>query len=115
MTNEPVIRDDYFTPAEGCPDGGVTYADASIPAEAHPTVQWSHPLGEVVTALVVVAAIGVGALSGWTALETIWAMSAAGAVSSTLGLFAVFVRLRMLADRTPGDGVASKTAGLAGP
>jgi len=70
---------------------------------------------EVVTALVVVAAIGVGALSGWTALETIWAMSAAGAVSSTLGLFAVFVRLRMLADRTPGDGVASKTAGLAGP
>ena len=52
VTSEPVIRDDYFTPAEGCPDGGGTYADASIPADAHPTVQWSHPLGEVVTALV---------------------------------------------------------------
>jgi SAM-dependent methyltransferase len=51
-TREPIIRDDYFSPAEGFPDGGVTYADASIPAAATPTVQWNHPLGEVVTALV---------------------------------------------------------------
>jgi SAM-dependent methyltransferase len=51
-TREPVMRDDYFSPAEGFPDGGVTYADGSIPAAATPTVQWNHPLGEVVTALV---------------------------------------------------------------
>jgi SAM-dependent methyltransferase len=52
QTREPVKRDDYFSPTEGFPDGGVTYADASIPAAATPTVQWNHPLGEVVTALV---------------------------------------------------------------
>ena len=52
QTREPVIRDDYFSPAGGFPDGGVTYADASTPAAATPTVQWNHPLGEVVTALV---------------------------------------------------------------
>jgi SAM-dependent methyltransferase len=52
-STEIVIRDDYFTPAEGYRDaGGVTYADASTPAAATPTVQWNHPLGEVVTALV---------------------------------------------------------------
>jgi SAM-dependent methyltransferase len=46
------IRYDYFTPPEGYADaGGVTYADESIPPAATPTVQWNHPLGEVVTAL----------------------------------------------------------------
>jgi SAM-dependent methyltransferase len=46
------IRDSYFTQPEGCSTfGGVTYIDDSIPAAATPTVQWSHPLGEVVTAL----------------------------------------------------------------
>jgi SAM-dependent methyltransferase len=44
------IRDDYFTPAEGYRGGGVTYADAALSSAA--TVQWNHPLGEVVTALV---------------------------------------------------------------
>jgi SAM-dependent methyltransferase len=44
------IRDGYFTPPEGFSEaGGVTYADAS--AASAPTVQWNHPLGEVVTAL----------------------------------------------------------------
>ena len=52
VTSEPIILDSYFSPAEGFPDGGVTYADASIPAAATPTVLWNHPLGEVVTALV---------------------------------------------------------------
>jgi SAM-dependent methyltransferase len=51
--NDILIRDGYFTPPEGFREaGGVTYADASIPAAATPTVQWNHPLGEVVTALV---------------------------------------------------------------
>jgi SAM-dependent methyltransferase len=46
------ILDDYFTPAGGYREaGGVTYADNSIPSAATPTVQWNHPLGEVVTAL----------------------------------------------------------------
>lgn len=46
------IRDSYFTPPEGYRDaGGVWYADTSIPSAATPTIQWSHPLGEVVTAL----------------------------------------------------------------
>jgi SAM-dependent methyltransferase len=50
--NEIAICDDYFTPPEGYTGaGGVTYADTSIPADATPTVQWNHPLGEVVTAL----------------------------------------------------------------
>ncbi|MGA7199900.1 hypothetical protein [Roseiarcus sp.] len=31
--------------------GGVTYADATAPAQPTPTIQWNHPLGEVVTAL----------------------------------------------------------------
>ena len=44
------IRDGYFTPAQGYREpGGVVYADAS--SAAAPTVQWNHPLGEVVTAL----------------------------------------------------------------
>jgi hypothetical protein len=30
----------------------VSYADTSIPAAVTPTIQWNHPLGEVVTALV---------------------------------------------------------------
>src|SRR5271170_3009693 len=48
----PEIRDAYFTPAEGCQEGGgVTYADATAPAQPTPTIQWNHPLGEVVTAL----------------------------------------------------------------
>jgi SAM-dependent methyltransferase len=51
-TREPVILDSYFSPAEGFADGGVTYADASIPAAATPTVQWNHTLGAVVTSLV---------------------------------------------------------------
>jgi SAM-dependent methyltransferase len=46
------IIDSYFTPPEGYREaGGVSYADASIPAAATPTVQWNHPLGEVVTAV----------------------------------------------------------------
>lgn len=46
------IRDSYFTPPEGYQDaGGVSYADTSIPSADTPTVQWNHPLGEVVTAL----------------------------------------------------------------
>ena len=44
------IRDGYFTPPDGYREaGGVTYADAS--AASAVTVQWNHPLGEVVTAL----------------------------------------------------------------
>ena len=44
------IRDGYFTPAEGHREiGGVTYADASSSGAS--TVEWNHPLGEVVTAL----------------------------------------------------------------
>ena len=51
--NEIAIRDDYFTPPEGyTAAGAVTYADTSLPAAATPTIQWNHPLGEVVTALV---------------------------------------------------------------
>jgi SAM-dependent methyltransferase len=47
------IIDDYFTPPEGYTDaGGVSYAETSIPSAATPTVQWNHPLGQVVTALV---------------------------------------------------------------
>nr|WP_294521935.1 hypothetical protein [uncultured Rhodopila sp.] len=47
------IRDDYFSPPEGYREGGgVSYADTTIPAAATPTVQWNHPLGEVVTILV---------------------------------------------------------------
>lgn len=43
---------DYFTPEDGFRDGGaVSYADAAAEDQAHPTVQWNHPLGEVVTAL----------------------------------------------------------------
>lgn len=49
--DRPGIRDDYFTPAEGFRDVGVTYADATPPEAPTPTVQWNHPLGEVVTAL----------------------------------------------------------------
>jgi SAM-dependent methyltransferase len=46
------IRDAYFTPAEGYTiAGGVMYADTSIPSDATPTVQWNHPIGEVVSAL----------------------------------------------------------------
>lgn len=44
------ICDDYFTPPEGYRGASLVYADASVPASA--TVQWNHPLGEVVTALV---------------------------------------------------------------
>jgi SAM-dependent methyltransferase len=51
-TDKPEILDAYFTPAEGFRLGGVTYADAMpSPAAAAATVQWNHPLGEVVTAL----------------------------------------------------------------
>lgn len=50
-SDRPEIRYDYFTPASGFRDGGVSYADVSLPAAATPTVQWNHPLGEVVTAL----------------------------------------------------------------
>jgi len=46
-----IIQDDYFTPAEGFREGGVAYADPTPPAAPTPTVQWNHPLGEVVTAL----------------------------------------------------------------
>ncbi len=50
-TDKPEILDAYFTPAEGVRLGGVTYADATVPAAETPIVQWNHPLGEVVTAL----------------------------------------------------------------
>jgi SAM-dependent methyltransferase len=46
----PYICDDYFTPADGYRGASLTYADASVPAST--TVQWNHPLGEVVTALI---------------------------------------------------------------
>ncbi len=49
--DRPEIRDAYFTPVEGYAVGGVTYADATAPAQPTPTIQWNHPLGEVVTAL----------------------------------------------------------------
>lgn len=46
------IRDSYFTLPSGYRDaGGVSYADTSIPPAVTPTIQWNHPLGEVVTAL----------------------------------------------------------------
>lgn len=51
-TDKPEIIDAYFTPPEGFRLGGVTYADANASAAETPTVQWNHPLGEVVTALV---------------------------------------------------------------
>lgn len=50
--DKPEILDSYFTPPEGLRLGGATYADASAPATPTPTIQWNHPLGEVVTALV---------------------------------------------------------------
>jgi O-antigen/teichoic acid export membrane protein len=65
---------------------------------------------EVVTAVVVVAMIGLGALNAWPALATIWAMSAAGAASSILGLFAVFLRLRKMANASAADVAACKKA-----
>lgn len=44
---------DYFTPPEGYREaGGVVYADATADQAADATVQWNHPLGEVITALV---------------------------------------------------------------
>jgi SAM-dependent methyltransferase len=47
------IAYDYFTPAEGLRTAeGVSYADPSAPTRANWNVQWNHPLGEVVTALV---------------------------------------------------------------
>ncbi len=49
--DRPEIRDAYFTPADGYRVGGVTYADATAPARPTPTIQWNHPLGEVVTEL----------------------------------------------------------------
>jgi SAM-dependent methyltransferase len=51
-TERPEILDSYFTPVEGFRLGGVTYADATAPGAEMPTVQWNHPIGEVVTALV---------------------------------------------------------------
>lgn len=51
-TTELEIRYSYFTPHEGHREAGaVDYADASTPASAESTVQWNHPIGEVVTAL----------------------------------------------------------------
>jgi len=35
----------------GLGGGGVTYADATAPTTETPTVEWNHPLGDVVTAL----------------------------------------------------------------
>lgn len=46
------IAYDYFTPPEGWSGDSVSYADAGSPTLAKATVQWNHPLGEVVTALV---------------------------------------------------------------
>jgi SAM-dependent methyltransferase len=43
------LHDDYFTPPDGYRAGSVAYADGS--ASSATTVQWNHPLGEVVTAL----------------------------------------------------------------
>jgi SAM-dependent methyltransferase len=50
-TDKPQIVDTYFTPTEGFRLAGVTYADATAPTAQTPTIQWNHPLGEVVTAL----------------------------------------------------------------
>ncbi|MEI9983913.1 MAG: class I SAM-dependent methyltransferase [Aliidongia sp.] len=74
----PQIFYDYFTPAAGYRAGGaVTYAaPASIESPAE-TVQWNHPLGEIVTAL---AATGLrieslreldrSVLQGWSGMES---------------------------------------------
>jgi SAM-dependent methyltransferase len=51
-TDTPDILDAYFTSVEGLRLGGVIYADARPPPTQTPTIQWNHPLGEVVTALV---------------------------------------------------------------
>lgn len=51
--DDVVAKYDYFTPAEGLPyTFGGSYADRSAVTTANDTVQWNHPLGEVVTALV---------------------------------------------------------------
>lgn len=46
----PMLAVDYFTPPHGYRGGAVSYAD-DAPAAADATVEWNHPLGEVVTAL----------------------------------------------------------------
>ncbi len=51
-TDKPDIQDAYFTSADGLRLGGVTYADATPPTKQTPTIQWNHPLGEAITALV---------------------------------------------------------------
>ena len=47
------LRDDYFTPPEGFRNlEQGTYADRRAPTRRNETLQWNHPLGEVVTALI---------------------------------------------------------------
>ena len=47
------LRHSYFTPPEGYRDGGaVTYAGGYESVSDATSVQWNHPLGEVVTALI---------------------------------------------------------------
>lgn len=47
------LKFDYFTPPDGYrAAGAVTYAELGAIDATQPTVQWNHPLGEVVTALV---------------------------------------------------------------
>jgi len=48
-----MFKFDYFTPTDGYRDAGVVaYADGGTALHASETVQWNHPLGEVVTALI---------------------------------------------------------------
>ena len=52
-TARATVAFDYFTPPEGYRQvGAVAYADAATLGTVTETVQWNHPLGEVVTALV---------------------------------------------------------------
>jgi len=53
---------------------------------------------EVVSTVLVVAPIGLGAFERWDALTTIWVMCAAGAAGSLFGLTLVLSALRRKAD-----------------
>jgi O-antigen/teichoic acid export membrane protein len=54
---------------------------------------------EFVPASLVVASICLGGLKHWDPIETIWTMSAAGAVSSLLGLTLLWSRMRAMIQR----------------
>jgi O-antigen/teichoic acid export membrane protein len=54
---------------------------------------------ESVSATVVVTAIVAGGMNRWSALQTIWVMSSAGALSSFLGVMLIWWRLRAMMGR----------------